>query len=924
MEEAGDISKSLSAWVGARLHLLEAAQGGSSADAIYAPIAELWRLATKTIAAKCVLPALDGRTSKWVPILCDDDLDRLSSICSVARACHSPLPRAITPERFFEEAVNMQMRKFCLPLKNLLVERFSPNNLHSNFLASLFGANDKVSGGDERDAIALASALNQWNGNAMPRQCPNPVLGFRIVDPIGYGVGIPHWRIVPVAIVGEKARSISRKLLNEIGSTAAQHLLFTLGQASKFFNGLTDENDGSDNRFVAASLDGASLRTFMESAAPRLAAARFPVFAPRWWKPIANRRPAIRAISVERIRKEGAFSLDSIVNVKWEVVLDGTGISPQQLKWMAENDVAVARVGRSWMNVDPALVKKAAATLASLSGRTMSLRDLIRLGIGVHGDIDISVGNNVIPKEAHRLSAPLMSSGKIKPIAIPESFAGTLRPYQKTGLDWLSFLRKSGFGACLADDMGLGKTVETLVALLDARREGSTAPFLVVCPMSIMLKWLHETRKFAPSLSVWIFHGPNRPQGNEFLYYARKHDICITSYSTLATEVDLLSKVWWEAVILDEAQNIKNPDTLKSRAARSLEASWRLAITGTPIENGITDIWAIMDFANRGLLPGRTDFERIFCNSRPDIADATALSAAKRLRKIVAPFVLRRTKSDPAIAAGLPDKIEEKVYCHLTAEQASIYAAETSAAEKDIANKSGISRRGAVLALITRLKQICDYPTGDTADELYYGDSHFPLNAPKTRANLANDPLDSSRSGKLATLDEMLAQIISAGEASLVFTQYASFGKLLARHISANFGFDVPFLHGGVPANARAELVKTFQDPAGPPVFIVSIRAGGLGFDMTRATHVFHYDRWWNPATESQATDRAHRIGQEKTVFVHTFICDGTLESKIDDLITGKRQLAGRVVTDGTAFLANLDDKLLKEVIELSHDASGI
>ena len=898
---------------------------GTELGADLKALAALWRFATEAIEAKCVLPSLSGRRSRWTPLLCAADRARLATLCEAAASAFRPDSRAPSrvpspscpdspapshdpspscpdsqapscvpaPYAFFLDAVDIQMRKFCLPFKSLLLERFSPSNPHSSFLASLATPNGEVAVGSDADLAKLASSLETWRGQAMPAQCESPALGFKIADPTGSDSVSPLWRLVPVAITDSSARPVTRKLLDEIGPAAARRILLALGGASRLFHGLSDEDGGSAGRFAAATLDGAALRSFMESAMPRLAAAGFPVFAPRWWKPASARRPFIRAVSAERIHREGAFSLDSIVNVKWEVVLGGTGISARELKWIAENEVPVAKIGGKWMNVDPELVKEAASTLATLASRTTSLRDLVRLGMGVGGEISVEVPDAALPAEARRLTAPLRGGGKLKQVAVPEGFAGSLRPYQRQGLDWLSYLRRSGFGACLADDMGLGKTIEAIVSFLDARRDGVTGPFLVVCPMSIMLKWLHEARRFAPSLSSWIYHGLERPHGADFIAKANRKDICITSYQMLAAEIESIGQIRWAIVALDEAQNIKNPETMKSRAARSLDASWRLAITGTPVENGITDIWAIMDFVNRGLLPGKSEFERKFGSAAP--ADASA-EAATQLRRIVAPFVLRRVKADPEIAAGLPDKVEEKVFCHLTVAQASLYAAETAAAEKDLAGRQGISRRGAVLALITRLKQICDYPTDGSGT------------------------LDPEQSGKLATLDEMLDQVVSSGEAALVFTQYATFGHLLAAHLSEKFGFEVPFLHGGVPATARAEMVRKFQEPSGPPIFLISIRAGGLGFDLTRANHVFHYDRWWNPATESQATDRAHRIGQTKTVFVHTFICDGTLESKIDDLISGKRQLAGTIVTDGASWLAGLDDRTLMEVVSLSRE----
>ena len=885
------------------MNLAEKGGNALSSSLVAAPdllfLASLWRLVLQTVAAQRILPALEPGRSRWTPMLCDAERSRLETLCASAPEGLQAIPGAVPPQTFFREAVDMLARTSCATARELLFDRVSPDNLHSLFLASLAGTDAKIAWNDTRDLDTLSAMLAEWRGRAMPGAGDHPPIGFRIADPVNSDSLSPLWRLVPVVVSDKTATPVTAKTLEAMGPAAAIGILKTLGLVSSFVRELEDAGSGAAGRAIAATLDAASLRAFMEDTVPILEAAGFPVFAPRWWKPKNARRPTIRAVSAEFARKEGAFSLDSIVNVKWQVVLDGTGITERELKWIAENEIPVAKIGGRWMNIDTEQIKDAAKAIENLSARTSSLRDLVRVAFFQDG-VPTEIPDSALPQEALKLARPFGRKGKLEKVKVPKDFKGTLRPYQKTGLDWLSYLRKAGFGACLADDMGLGKTVEALVAFLDARRDGEKGPILLVCPMSIMLKWFHETKRFAPSLSPWIYHGPDRPRGEAFRAEALSRGLCITSYQMLGAEMESFSSVHWAIAALDEAQNVKNPSTVKSRSARSLDATWRLAITGTPVENQTTDLWAIMDFANRGLLPPRADFERRFGSNSSEGGN----DAAAALRKLVGPFILRRTKADPAIAAGLPPKVEEKVFCRLTAEQAALYAAETGAAEKDVAAKTGIARRGAVLALITRLKEICDYP---------------PIEGNSEKAAAVS--LDPERSGKLATLDEMLGQVLAAGEAALVFTQYASFGRLLARHLSERFGFEVPFLHGGVSSADREEMVRRFQDESGPQIFLISIRAGGLGFNLTRANHVFHYDRWWNPATENQATDRAHRIGQSKTVFVHTFICDGTLESKIDTLISGKQRLADQVVATGSGWLANLDDATLMEIISLS-DAS--
>lgn len=854
--------------------------------------AALWRFAADAIAAGQVVPSIEDGRSRWVAML--DAADRRG----LRRLCARMPDGAGVARRFFDFAVDSQIRFACASSKSLFTEKGSPSNLHSALLASLSSSDPALRWNGKDDLQALGESLKLWRMPAGAPVAAVPSLAFRVLDPSsGRGVR-PLWKVFPVVVSGDKGLPLSTKLLRELDAASRLRILLSLSQAIRVAPDLAEAELFSGTCRVV--LDAAGFNAFMTAVAPKLGAAGFPVLAPRWWKPPSERRISIHAevsSSAGRIR---AFSLDSLLDVKWKIVLDGTGLTEKELRWIAENDSSVAKIGGSWMNIDRDAVARAKSMLDELSSGGVSVRDLVKIGMGFSGtpDVAVELDRDSLPDGAGKLLETMSGSGKIARVPVPAALSGELRPYQRDGLDWLTFLRRTGFGACLADDMGLGKTIETLSAILAAREDGESGPVLVVCPMSIMLKWFHETKRFAPSLSVWVYHGQKRPHGLDFSDAAKANDICITSYDMLTREFASFSSVRWGIVAVDEAQNIKNPQTAKSRAARSLNASWRIAITGTPIENGIGDIWAIMDFLNRGLLPDKAAFERRF---GAQVQKADEARAQAELRRIVSPFVLRRLKTDPDIAAGLPPKVEEKVYCRIAREQATAYAAEASAAEREIGGKSGIARRGAILALITRLKEICDYP----------GFEEEPRRD-------ASDPLDPARSGKLERLDEMLGAVIEGGEAALVFTQYARFGHLLARHLSVRFGFDVPFLHGGVPAHERERMVAEFQADGGPGVFVISIRAGGIGFNLTRANHIFHYDRWWNPATENQATDRAHRIGQSKTVFVHTFICDGTLESRIDDLISEKREVAENIVEGGSGWLANLDDDRLREVIALS------
>ena len=473
---------------------------------------------------------------------------------------------------------------------------------------------------------------------------------------------------------------------------------------------------------------------------------------------------------------------------------------------------------------------------------------------------------------------------------VPDGFCGALRPYQERGVSWLGAMGLLGFGAVLADDMGLGKTIQLIGHLL---ARGGHGPFLVVCPTSVVGNWVRELERFAPDLPVTRFHGPERARDLEGV-----HGVVVTSYGTLRRDADPLTAVSWDVITLDEAQHVKNPSTAGARAVRRLSARQTIALTGTPLENRLTELWTLLDTTNPGLLGSRTRFGQQYVAPVERRGDA---EAAERLRRLVAPFVLRRRKDDPEVIADLPDKIEREVHVGLTAEQAGRYqeAVDRVIGGNGLAQASTMERRGRVLALLTELKQICNHP-----------------------AHHDDDPQGAleGRSGKLAVARDLVADAVDAGERVLVFTQFVAMGRLLVRQLGADLGVDVPMLHGGVSATARDRMVAGFQsaDGSGPPVLVVSLRAGGTGLNLTAATQVIHYDRWWNPAVEDQATDRAHRIGQTRRVAVHKLVTAGTVEERVANLLERKRDLADRVVGEGEAWLTELDDDTLADLVRLS------
>jgi SNF2 family DNA or RNA helicase len=482
---------------------------------------------------------------------------------------------------------------------------------------------------------------------------------------------------------------------------------------------------------------------------------------------------------------------------------------------------------------------------------------------------------------------------------VPDDFQAALRPYQERGLSWLAFLSSLGLGACLADDMGLGKTVQ-LLALEAAHRADDPAigPTLLLCPMSLVGNWQREAARFTPGLRVYAHHGPQRLRGEEFGCQLGESDLVVTTYATATRDIEELAGYEWPRVVLDEAQAIKNSLSQTAKAAKRLRAGHRVALTGTPVENRLAELWSIMDFLNPGMLGSGEQFRARYAIP---VERHGLTEPAQRLRTVTQPYVLRRLKTDPSVIDDLPDKIEIKQYCQLTTEQASLYQSVVDDMMDKIENSDGIERRGNVLAAMTKLKQVCNHPALLLHDRSAIG----------------------RRSGKVIRLEEILEEIIAEGDKVLCFTQFTEFAELLLPHLAAQFGTDIAYLHGGTPKQRRDELVTRFQSGGGPPVFLLSLRAGGTGLNLTAASHVIHLDRWWNPAVENQATDRAFRIGQTRNVQVRKFICAGTLEEKIDEMIEDKKALADLVVTDGEGWLTELSTRELRKVFELSGDAVG-
>jgi hypothetical protein len=679
-----------------------------------------------------------------------------------------------------------------------------------------------------------------------------------------------------------------------------ESLLEALGRAAALFPPLQHALHSKAPESLA--LDAATAWAFLGEGAAALAAAGFGVIVPGELTATGARRLRLRMRVGGKSKVAGAVAgsaalgLDELLAVDWEAVIGPQALELRELELLAEQKAPLVRFRGAWIAVDPSELDEIRRRIASGPGR-VALRDALQAaltGEARQGSLSVAV---VASGDFSALLERLRESGATD-IEPPSSLNAVLRPYQRRGQSWLATMAGLGLGACLADDMGLGKTVQLLAHLLRRQQSSTdTRPALLIAPTSVLGNWERELERFAPSLSVSRHYGSDRAR-QEADFPRAAGALVLTSYGLLRRDAALLAAVGWSAVVLDEAQNIKNSASTTARAARGLRASERFALTGTPVENRLAELWSILEFINPGLLGPLETFRREFA---VPIERYGREAAAVRLRRIVSPFILRRLKSDPAIIADLPPKHEMKVVCTLSREQATLYKAVVDEELRRIASAEGMERRGRVLALLTATKQICDHPA------LYLSES---------------GPLPQ-RSGKLERLTEMLEEAIAAGDKALVFTQYREMGQRLVSHLRAALGRDVVFLHGGTPKAARDEMVRRFQeDELGPRLFVLSLKAGGTGLNLTAANHVFHYDRWWNPAVEDQATDRAYRIGQRRAVQVHKLMCAGSVEEKIDVLLEKKRDLAARVVGSGEAWITELGEGELRELFTLSAAAA--
>lgn len=666
-----------------------------------------------------------------------------------------------------------------------------------------------------------------------------------------------------------------------------ERLLAGLGRAARLHPDL--EAALRVPRPVDMVLDTEEAHRFLTHAAT-LEAAGYGVLLPRWWR----ERPSLGLAltvrereAVPAVLRDQAADLAHMVDFQWGLALGGHLLTEDELTDLTRAKVPLVRLRGRWVHLDADRLDNGLRFLARGGGSATAghALDMIRL----------------LPPEELPLPVTAVSGSgwvadlltgqaeqRLELLDPPAGLAGELRPYQRRGFSWLAFLDGLGLGACLADDMGLGKTIQ-LLALLLHRRDG---PALLICPLSVLGNWQREAARFAPSLTVRVLHGADRPAPAELA----TADVVLTTYATATRDADALAAVRWDRVVLDEAQHVKNSAGAAARAVRRFPARSRIALTGTPVENRLAELWAILDFLNPGVLGSAHHFRARYAVPVERYGEE---EAAVRLRQATRPFLLRRVKSDPAVLTDLPEKRHVRHLCGLTGEQATLYRAVLDEMTTKLQESTDRWNKGIVLSAMTKLKQACVHPA------LLLGDG---------------SPLPG-RSGKLERLEEILDAALAAGESTLCFTQFARFGAMLVPHLAARFDVPVRYLHGGTRRADRDAMVAAFQADERPGIFVLSLKAGGTGLNLTAANHVVHVDRWWNPATEAQATDRAFRIGQRRDVRVHTLVCLGTLEERIDRLLADKGVLAERVVGNGEGWLTTLSTTELHDLLTLAPEA---
>lgn len=579
-------------------------------------------------------------------------------------------------------------------------------------------------------------------------------------------------------------------------------------------------------------------------------------------------------------KNSGKLSLDDILDFSYEIAIGNEKLSLEEFKKLTAENNGLIKFKNKYVLIDQEESKKIFEQIAKTNLKSMSRMELIHASLSKqYEQYDFDYDS--------AFARVLADFTKPVDITMPTTLKGELRPYQKIGLKWLWTNVAKGFGSCMADDMGLGKTIQVISLLLKMKEEKKLKkPVLVICPTTLMGNWMKELQMFAPSLDAVIYHGTDRKLDVN-------HDVILTTYAIMRIDVEELKKQAWNVIIVDEAQNIKNPDTAQTLAIKMLKSDVKIAMTGTPVENRLTELWSIFDFINKGYLGSLKEFQKSYAIPIERFKETTR---ASKLRMSVSPFVLRRLKTDKSVISDLPEKMVINEYCYLTKPQAMLYEKTLNEMMDKISGFTGVNRRGNIFKLITALKQICNHPyqflkAGEMGREL---------------------------SGKMEKCLDLLQSILDNGEKTLIFTQYKEMGDILTKVITQECGTEPLFFHGSLTVPQREEMIDKFQNHDESKIMILSLKAGGTGLNLTSATNVIHYDLWWNPAVEDQATDRTYRIGQDKNVMVHRMITLGTFEEKIDEMLKSKKELADMAVYEGEKIITELSDEEIYEIFSLS------
>lgn len=877
---------------------------------------EMLRFAVNLTARGSFLPGLEngeeGVSSVWQPLCLGEDKGRLSlfvrHLPPIFRYYETPSFDGKSPP-----GSDACCRQLLTHLQNQLVRlaygkgrrkgsRIDPSNPHAVWVGTLGWPENKTDWGEAltpllweiRDWLRPLSDLDRSPWRLCLRleepteECSEWCLLYLLQSVKNPGILIPAARLWDSSGAAETG-------LDE--GNPKQILLRGLAQAASFVPAIADSLAAATPEKCVFSEEETVL--FLEREASQLLELGIHVLMPHWWKRSGARSSLSLSANMEGMGEGGSRGLlnaDGLKKIDWNLALDGEPLTAEEMEQLTHLKSPLVQLRGQWTWLTQENISEALNALNRITVGEGTNEALFALVGGEYREIPVERLNQ--EGSLARFLNALADKETPTQTPLPAGFAGALRPYQQRGYAWLTALANLNLGGCLADDMGLGKTIQTLVMLQYFYQEGQRHPSLLICPTSVIENWVREAARFVPKLPLFVHYGSRRLKGDAFAKALQGTALVISSYALLQRDIELYTTILWDGVILDEAQNIKNPGTRQARAARSLKSNWRIALTGTPIENHVGDLWSLMEFLNPGFLGKRERFQRRFLRAIQIEKDG---AASARLRRLVSPFILRRLKTDKDIVPDLPDKIETAVYCGLKKEQATLYAAVVGELEAHLHEAKGIKRKGMVLAALTQLKQICDHPA------LFVKDSSHA----------------AERSSKLERLLGLCEEMLQVGDKMLIFTQYVEMGHLLQRSLQETFGVEALFLHGGVPKERRDQMVARFQEEgaAGPPIFILSLKAGGTGLNLTGANHVVLYDRWWNPAVEQQAMDRAYRIGQKKNVQVHVFCCRGTLEEKVDALVQSKKAIAGSIIGSGERWLTELDDKELGELIALHKDA---